>query len=549
MARQTEEREELYARRDPPGEPIPCNVARPRLKDGPPPDEELRAAVKKLRNGRTGGGSTIGAEDVKGWLFGIEREERARKEGVEGQEGAGDSWCLFVQLIQHIWETRDIPRQMLLTILVLILKGGGDYRGIGLLEVAWKVIEGVVDGRLKGVAFHDSLHGFREKRGCGTGIMEVKLTQQLAFIEQCPLYGIFLDLCKTYDVMDRSRCLLILKDRGVGFKTFRLIQRFWDKGILICRASGCYGEPFKAKRGVTQDRPVSPTIFNLMVDAVIWEWERQLLLKGFTLNKVCVLVAIFYADDCLIASRDHKTLKTAIGLLTGLFDRVGLETNTKKTEVMVFLPGRVRTSLSEAAYKARMDKDFRGEHKGRKVECGECGMLLVVGYLAGHQASQHDIYQSFALEEDQGGAPPSPRRWTATHLPEEDCYPCPVLGCPQGQAGRGAQNLWNLRWHFAYRHPQDTLRAGRMCFEKCRLCGMQVSTAGKPSHETSKTCRNMTAARRQHAVTAQGKGALRQFFTAYGEPLRQVSQFKYLGRVVSCEDNNTPAVRRNIKQA
>ena len=76
------------------------------------------------------------AEDVKGWLSGMEREERARKEGVEGQEGAGDSWRLFVQLLQHIWETGDIPRQMLLTIVVLIPKGGGNYRGIGLLEVA-----------------------------------------------------------------------------------------------------------------------------------------------------------------------------------------------------------------------------------------------------------------------------------------------------------------------------------------------------------------------------------------------------------------------------
>ena len=72
---------------------------------------------------------------------------------------------------------------MLLTIVVLIPKGGGNYRGIGLLEVAWKTIEEVLDKRLKEVALHDSLHGFREKRGCGTGIMEAKLLQQLAAIE------------------------------------------------------------------------------------------------------------------------------------------------------------------------------------------------------------------------------------------------------------------------------------------------------------------------------------------------------------------------------
>ena len=192
--------------------------------------------------------------------------------------------------------------------------------------------------------------------------------QQLAFLEQCPLYGVFLDLRKAYDAMDRDRCVKILEDSGVGTKTLRLIRHFWDNGILVCKASSCYGALFKARRGVTQGGPVSPTIFNLMVDAVIREWERLLILKDIPLGQVRVLVAIFYADDGLIASRDPAVLQTAIDLLTGLFDRVGLKTNTTKTECMTFLPGKIRTALSDTAYRARMDDTFRGEHKGRKVE-------------------------------------------------------------------------------------------------------------------------------------------------------------------------------------
>ena len=45
-------------------------------------------------------------------------------------------------------------------------------------------------------------------------------------------------------------------------------EAFWDNGFLVCKAAGCVGLPFKAGRGVTQGRPVSPTIFNLMVDAI-----------------------------------------------------------------------------------------------------------------------------------------------------------------------------------------------------------------------------------------------------------------------------------------
>ena len=41
---------------------------------------------------------------------------------------------------------------------------------------------------------------------------------QLAYKEQCPLYGIFVDLRKAYDAMDRGRCLEIRRDCGVGEK-------------------------------------------------------------------------------------------------------------------------------------------------------------------------------------------------------------------------------------------------------------------------------------------------------------------------------------------
>ena len=73
---------------------------------------------------------------------------------------------------------------MLLAIVVLIPKGmSGNYRGIGLLEVIWKLLERVLDARLLEVELHDYLHGFWAKRGCGTGIIEAKLLQQLAFRE------------------------------------------------------------------------------------------------------------------------------------------------------------------------------------------------------------------------------------------------------------------------------------------------------------------------------------------------------------------------------
>ena len=131
-------------------------------------------------------------------------------------------------------------------IVVLLLKGRGDYRGIGLLEPFWKVVEVITEKRLQIISFHDSLHGFLSKQGVGTTTMETKLAQQLAYLEQKALYMVFIDMRKAYDAMNCGRCLEILEMNGVGPYMLRLISYFWDNAELFCQASGYYGVPFKA---------------------------------------------------------------------------------------------------------------------------------------------------------------------------------------------------------------------------------------------------------------------------------------------------------------
>ena len=101
----------------------------------------------------------------------MEEKEEAEAEGTDGFQGRGDTCRTLVKLVQHIWEIGEIPYQMLRVIVVLISMGSlGDYRGIGLLEVVWKLIERVVDARLSKIELHDALHGFRAKAAVGRGL-------------------------------------------------------------------------------------------------------------------------------------------------------------------------------------------------------------------------------------------------------------------------------------------------------------------------------------------------------------------------------------------
>jgi len=112
--------------------------------------------------------------------------------------------------------------------------------------------------------------------------------------------------------MDRERCLEILAGYGVGPNMLRLLHHFWDVATMACRAVGVYGAAFQAHRGVTQGGPLSPLIFNIMVDAIVREWLRQVLdaeaARHGCGKTIRTLMTIFYADDAMLASRDPEQL-------------------------------------------------------------------------------------------------------------------------------------------------------------------------------------------------------------------------------------------------
>ena len=81
----------------------------------------------------------------------------------------------------------------------------------------WKVVAAIVNRRITAsITFYDFLHGFQACRGTGTATLKAKLLQQLTDLREEVLCVIFMDLHKTYDALDRSRCLDILERYGVG---------------------------------------------------------------------------------------------------------------------------------------------------------------------------------------------------------------------------------------------------------------------------------------------------------------------------------------------
>ena len=130
---------------------------------------------------------------------------------------------------------------------------------------------------------------------------------------------------------------------------------------------------------MTQGDPLSPTIFNVVVDAVVCHWVTLAVEEAEKMGERGRegrhQAAHFYADDGMVASSDPRWLQWAFNTLVVIFDRVGLHTNVGKTVSMTCRPCPTAGNQSEVAYGRKMTGEgpMYRERKRERVECRDCG--------------------------------------------------------------------------------------------------------------------------------------------------------------------------------
>ena len=162
---------------------------------------------------------------------------------------------------------------------------------------------------------------------------------------------IFLDLHKSYDSLGSSRCLEILEGYVVGPRDRRRLK-------MVARAGVYYRTDFREARGVTQGDPLSPPIFNVVVDAVVRHWVTGVIAdteeRGERGKEGRHQAANFYADDGMVASSDPCWVQGAFNTLVGLLARVGLQTNSGKTVGIVCHPCQAAGNMLKEVYGRRV---------------------------------------------------------------------------------------------------------------------------------------------------------------------------------------------------
>lgn len=292
---------------------------------------EFCGALKSLKNGKAAGEDGIAAEFLK------HLPESWKKE----------LWGV----VQKGWETGTMREGWNVARIFPIHKGGdenevGNYRGIALLNLGYKLLTSIMAKRLSTWAekegkFKGSQGGFRRRRGTREQIFVLNSILGNNLKERGgKVYAVFVDLKAAFDTVDRDLLLEKLwkiEIRARFYDMIRAIYGYTENEVITGEG---ITERFVTGRGVRQGCPLSPILFNLFIDDIDDDWRRKGE-GGVVLGREKVY-CLKYADDVVAVARDAGGLQSMLNTAERYFKKNLLEINVGKTKVMVFRGGGQR---------------------------------------------------------------------------------------------------------------------------------------------------------------------------------------------------------------
>ena len=251
------------------------------------------------------------------------------------------------QLISAIWDKEQLPEQWKTGLVFPIYKKGdklecSNYRGITLLNVAYKILSSVILSRLKGFseeAVGEYQAGFRRNRSTVDQIFTLRQAMEKCYEYNTDLHMLFVDFKQAFDSINRKKLLEYLSKKGLPTKMCKLIKMVFEGTKAKVLVGGKTGEHFHLQKGVRQGDALSATLFNLALQQAVDELNPtgHIIYKR---QQVCA-----YADDILLMSRSVSGLKDMHGILSQAGKLIGLEVNVKKTKYLRMTADERRRAL------------------------------------------------------------------------------------------------------------------------------------------------------------------------------------------------------------
>lgn len=314
------------------------NVTEWRVSTEPPTDLEIREAARSFKDHKSAGEDDIPSELIK---YG------------------GDALFLHLRcLFSRLWTEEVLPLAWSQSIIVPIFKKGqrtdcSNHRGISLISTVSKLFTIILLRRLsqtRELTAREEQAGFRPGRGCVDQIFTLRLILEHRRAYARPTIIVFLDIRAAFDAVDREalwNCLLL---NGVPSKFVRIMKALYTNTSARVRVYNTLSDNFSIKSGVRQGCPISPFLFNFVIDDVIAKALVNSQSGGVELLPGSRVSDLEYADDIVAMGDNTQAIQSFLDNLAVEISKYGMYFSPSKCKAMVqdwTLPPPVLTLVGE----------------------------------------------------------------------------------------------------------------------------------------------------------------------------------------------------------
>ena len=210
--------------------------------------------------------------------------------------------------------------------------GPGEFRPIAISSYVSRVFHRLLAGRLSGLLEFNSRQRAFVK---GDGIADNVFLLRCLLRDRCdalkPLSVAFLDVSKAFDSVSHASLLLAAERMGVPGPFISYLRSLYTEASTVLQVDGQLSSPMVQNRGVKQGDPLSPLLFNCVIDWALASLDPEMDVvagEGPRLNHLA------FADDVVIICQSSIGCQHLCRQFERALERCGLRLNADKSRTL-----------------------------------------------------------------------------------------------------------------------------------------------------------------------------------------------------------------------
>lgn len=202
-----------------------------------------------------------------------------------------------------------------------------DFRPISVPSVLVRQLHAILASRLNSrIQWDPRQRGFLPTDGCADNTTMVDLILRDHHKRHASCYIATLDVSKAFDSVSHAAIITILKSYGVPDELVNYVRTLYKEGSTTLNGVDWCSEEFVPAHGVKQGDPLSPILFNLVIDQLLRTLPREI---GVKVGSAMTNAAAF-ADDLVLFASTPKGLQKLLDTTVDFLSTVGLTLNANK---------------------------------------------------------------------------------------------------------------------------------------------------------------------------------------------------------------------------